>query len=68
MILLQLPIWSYVVVGAIVIAAGGSLHFVSTRRASREKRLQKCRARTAASLLRVLNDEQVKRAVGVNYR
>ena len=65
MFLLQLPIWSYVV-GAIVIAALGALpRWVTVRRASRENRLNERRARAAAGLLRVLNDEQVKRAVGV---
>lgn len=66
MFLLQLPIWSYVLVSAIVVAAIGALpQWVTTRRASRENRLNQRRARAAASLLRVLNDEQVKRAVGL---
>jgi hypothetical protein len=66
MFLLQLPIWSYVVVSAIAIAGIGALpHWVTTRRSSRENRLNQRRARAAASLLRVLNDEQVKRAVGI---
>jgi hypothetical protein len=56
----------YVIIGAIVIAAVGALpYWVITRRASRENPLNQRRARTAASLLRVLNDEQVKRAVGL---
>jgi hypothetical protein len=67
MFLLQVPMWSYVVIGAIVIAAiGALLHWVMTRRASRENRLNERRARAAAGLLRVLNDEHVKRAVGVS--
>ena len=66
MFLLQLPIWSYVVIGAIVITAIGALQrLVTARRASRENRLNERRARAAAGLLRVLNDEQVQRAVGV---
>ena len=67
MFLLQLPIWSFVVVGLVVIAAIGALpRWVTARRASREHRLNERRARVAAGLLRALNDEQVKRAAGVH--
>ena len=64
MFLLQLPVWSYIVVGASLLAAVGALTFLL--RARRHKQVDNRRARVAADVLRMLNDEQVKRAVGVH--
>lgn len=64
MFLLQLPVWSYIVVGASLLAAVGALTFLL--RARRDKQVDSRRARAAAGVLRTLNDEQVKRAVGMN--
>ena len=64
MFLLQLPIWSYIVVGASLLAAVGAL--TSLLRARRDLQVDNRRARAAAGVLRMLNDEQVKRAVGIN--
>lgn len=64
MFLLQLPVWSYIVVGASLLAAAGAVTFLL--RARRYKHVDERRARAAAGVLRVLNDEQVKRAVGIN--
>jgi hypothetical protein len=60
--LLQLPIWSYIVAGASLLAAVGALKLLSARR---NKQVDKRRARAAAGILRMLNDEQVKRVVGI---
>lgn len=69
MFLLQLPFWSYVIVATIVVAVvAASLHVPGQRRASLDRRLSERRACAAAAILRVLNDEQVKRAVGANFR
>lgn len=64
MFLLQLPLWSYIVVAASLLAAVGALKLL--RRARRGNHFVKRRARAAADLLRMLNDEQVKRAMGIN--
>lgn len=64
MFLLQLPVWSYIVVGASLLAAAGAL--TSLLRVRRDKQVESRRARAAAGVLRMLNDEQVKRAVGIN--
>ena len=64
MFLLQLPVWSYIVVGASLLAAVGALTF--SLRARSDKQVDNRRACAAAGVLRVLNDEQVKRAVGIN--
>lgn len=56
MLLLQLPIWSYIVVGTSVLAALGGLTFLL--RARRDKQVDDRRARAAAGVLRMLNDEQ----------
>lgn len=64
MFLLQLPVWSYIVVGASLLAAIGALTFFL--RARRDKQVEDRRARAAAGVLRILNDEHVKRAVGIN--
>lgn len=61
MFLLQLPLWSYIVVGTSLLAC-----LVALLRARRDKQVDKRRARAAAGVLRLLNDEQVKRAVGIN--
>ena len=61
MFLLQLPLWSYIVVGASLLAG-----VLALLRARRDKQVHKRRARAAAGVLRMLNDEQVKRAVGIN--
>jgi hypothetical protein len=64
MFLLQLPIWSYIVLGASLLAAVvGSLTLL---RARRDRQVDTRRARAAAGVLRMLSDEQVKRAVGIN--
>jgi hypothetical protein len=62
MFLLQLPLWSYIVVGASLLAAVGALTLL---RAGRDRQVDKRRARAAAGVLRMLNDEHVKRAVGI---
>jgi hypothetical protein len=64
MFLLQLPAWSYIVVGASLLSAVGALTFLL--RARRDKQVDNRRARAAAGILRMLSDEQVKRAVGIN--
>lgn len=64
MFLLQLPLWSYIVVGASLLAAVGAVTFLL--RARRDQQVDHRRARAAAGVLRMLNDEQVKRAVGIN--
>lgn len=64
MFLLQLPVWSYIVVGASLLAAAGAV--TSLLRVRRDKQVDSRRARAAAGVLRMLNDEQVKRAVGIN--
>ena len=64
MFLLQLPLWSYIVVGASLLAAVGAWTLLRARRA---KQVDKLRARAAAGVLRMLNDEQLKRAVGINH-
>jgi hypothetical protein len=63
MFLLQLPVWSYIVVAASLFAAVGALTFLL--RARRDKQVEQRRARAAAGVLRMLNDEQVKRTVGI---
>lgn len=63
MFLLQLPLWSYIVVGASLLSAVGALTWLRTRR---DKQVDRRRARAAAGVLRMLNDEHVKRAVGVD--
>jgi hypothetical protein len=63
MFLLQLPLWLYIVVGASLLATVGGL---TSRRAHRDRQVDKRRARAATGILRMLNDEQVKRAVGIN--
>jgi hypothetical protein len=64
MFLLQLPLWSYIVIGASLLAAVCALTLL---RARRDKQVDQRRARAAAGVLRILNDEQVKRAVGINH-
>jgi hypothetical protein len=64
MFLLQLPLWSYIVIGASLFAAVGTLTLL---RARRDRQVDKRRARAATGVLRLLNDEQVRRAVGI-YR
>lgn len=63
MFLLQLPLWSYIVVGASLLVAIGALTFLLSAR--HDKQVDKRRARAAAGILRMLNDAQVKRAVGI---
>ena len=63
MFLLQLPVWSYIVVGASLLSAVGALTFLLLAR--RDKQVDNRRARAAAAVLRMLNDEHVKRAVGI---
>jgi len=48
----------------LLFAAVGALTF--SLRARRDKQVENRRARAAAGVLRMLNDEQVKRAVGIN--
>lgn len=61
--LLQLPVWSYFVVGAATFAiALGLPRALAGRRVRRE---DERRARAAASILRFLTDAAVKRAIGI---
>jgi hypothetical protein len=64
MFLLMLPVWSYIVVGSSLLFVVGALTFLL--RARPDKQVDNRRARAAAGVLRMLNDEQVKRAVGIN--
>lgn len=63
MFLLQLPLWSYIVIGASLFATVGALTLLRIRR---DKQVDRRRARAAAAVLRMLNDAQVKRTVGIN--
>jgi hypothetical protein len=64
MFLLQLPIWSYLLVGAAVLAI---IIGLMVGRQARQERLEDVRrARIAADILRTLSDEGVKRAVGIS--
>jgi drug/metabolite transporter (DMT)-like permease len=65
MILLQLPLWSYLLIAACALAAaaGWAATVIMTRRVTRDRR-----ARAAATLLRTLNDAHVKKAVGIDSR
>ena len=64
MFLLQLPIWSYIVVGAAELAIVVGL---TAERRNRQERPEAARqSRVAAGILRVLTDEGVKRAVGLS--
>jgi hypothetical protein len=62
MFLLQLPVWSYIVIGASLLAAVAALTFLL--RARRDKQVDNRRAHAAAGVLRILNDEQAKRRSG----
>lgn len=67
MFLLQLPIWSYVVVAiAVLLIAEALLRFAAARREARRRLRDQRRARAAADLLRILSDQQLKRAIGVD--
>ena len=67
MFLLQLPIWSYVVFSiAVLVIAGALPRFATERREARRLLRDRRRARAAADLLRILSDQQLKRAIGVD--
>jgi hypothetical protein len=69
MFLLQLPIWSYVVFAIAVSLIAGSLpRFAAERREARRLLRDRRRARAAVGLLRMLGDQQLQRAIGVEHR
>ena len=69
MFLLQLPIWSYLVFAIAVFLIVGTIpRFAAERREARRRLRDQRRARAAADLLRVLSDQQLKRAIGIDPR
>ena len=68
MFLLQLPVWSYVVIGTSVALSLGAWLYLHRPTMSRDNGVDQRRARVAATILRVLNDGHVKRAAGASFR
>jgi hypothetical protein len=64
MFLLQLPIWSYLIIGAAVLTT--LIALVAGRRVRQERVEIARRARLASGILRTLTVERVKRAVGIS--
>lgn len=67
MLLLQLPVWSYVVLATAALMVGVAItRAVAAHRARLARRNDERRARAAASILRVLTNKHVRKIAGVS--